>query len=94
MRSRCSTRADQDARRTAEAAGAEAKRIVERAERRRAQVEALIAEFDARRDEALRQGELASVIEEHESAARLRGRGGREGVWCPPARAADPVARP
>jgi cell division septum initiation protein DivIVA len=48
-------KADQDARRTGEAAGAKAKGIVERAERRRAQVEAVIAELDARRDGTLRE---------------------------------------
>jgi cell division septum initiation protein DivIVA len=91
--------ADQDARRTAEAAGAKAKGIVERAERRRAQVEAVIAELDARRDGALGelerlQGELASTIAEHKPGSRPRGGGGREGAERPEARVADPVAKP
>jgi cell division septum initiation protein DivIVA len=63
-------KADQDARRTGEAAAAKANGIVEQAERRRAQIEAVIAKLDARRHDTLRElkrlhGELASTIEEH-----------------------------
>jgi cell division septum initiation protein DivIVA len=88
--------ADQDARRTAEAAGAKAKGIVERAERRRAQVEAVIAELDARRDGALGelerlQGELASTIAEHKPGARGRSRG--ENGERPHAKARDAAAK-
>jgi DivIVA domain-containing protein len=74
-------KAEQDARRTGEVAGAKAKGIVEEAERRCAQIEAVIAELDARRDGTLREleqlrRELASTIGEHTSAARPHGRGG------------------
>jgi len=72
---------EQDARRTGEVAGAKAKGIVEEGERRRAQIETVIAELDARRDGTLRElerlgRELASTIGEHTSAARPHGRGG------------------
>jgi cell division septum initiation protein DivIVA len=93
-------KADQDARRTADAAGAKAKRIVEQAEGRRAQIEAVIAGLDARRDEALRemerlQGELATTIEEHRPGARPHGGGRRKGAEeLAEAKAADPVAKP
>jgi DivIVA domain-containing protein len=74
-------KADQDARRTGEVAGAKAKGIIEEAERRRAQIEAVIADLDARRDGTLRdldqlRRELASTIGEHTSSARPHGRGG------------------
>jgi cell division septum initiation protein DivIVA len=86
-------KADQDARRTGEAASAKAKGIVERAERRRAQVEAVIAELDARRDGTLRElerlhGELGSTIEEHKPGARPHGRAGGEDGERPPNAAA------
>jgi cell division septum initiation protein DivIVA len=74
-------KAEQDARRTGEVAGAKAKEIVEEAQRRCAQIEAVIAELDARRDGTLREleqlrRELASTIGQHTSAARPHGRGG------------------
>jgi DivIVA domain-containing protein len=74
-------KADHDARRTGEVAVAKAKGIVEEAEQRRAQVEAVIAELDARRDGTLREldrlrHELGSTIGEHTSAPRAHGRGG------------------
>jgi cell division septum initiation protein DivIVA len=91
--------ADQDARRTGEAAGAKAKEIVERAERRRAHVEAAIAELDARRADVLRelerlQGELGSTIGEHKHGARPPGRGGADGAERAAEKTADPVAKP
>ena len=90
---------DEDARRTGESASAKAKGIVERAERRRAQIEAVIAELDAPRDGALRelerlQGELASTIAEHKPGAGPDGRGGEEDGERAKAKAADPVAKP
>jgi cell division septum initiation protein DivIVA len=74
-------KADEDARRTGEAASAKAKGIVEEAERRRAQIEAAIAELDARRDATLRdmerlRGELASTVAEHKPGVAERGGGG------------------
>ena len=76
-------KADQDAHRTGDAARARAKMIVEEAERRRAQIEAVIAELDTRRDGTLSEldrlrGELASTIGEHTSAAPPPGRGGEK----------------
>ena len=73
-------KADEEASRTGEAAVAKAKRIVEEAERRRAQIEATIADLDTRRDGTLREldrlrGELASTIADHRSTARPHGRG-------------------
>jgi DivIVA domain-containing protein len=76
-------KADQDARRTGQAASAKAQGIIEEAERRRAQIEAVIAELDAQRDAALGElerlhGELASTIGKHQSRARPSGRGGEQ----------------
>jgi DivIVA domain-containing protein len=88
-------RADQEARRTAEAATAKAKGIVEEAERRRAQIESVIAELDARRDSALRelerlQGELASTIGKHTSRTRsTRHNGDEDSEPAAPAKAAS-----
>jgi DivIVA domain-containing protein len=93
-------KADEDARRTGEAASAKAKRVVEDGERRRAQVEAVIAELEARRDGTLQElqrlhGQLASTIEKHRSGARSRTRNDREVAEPTPAtKAADPVAKP
>lgn len=92
-------KADQDARRTGEAASAKAKGIVEEAERRRAQIEAVIAELDAHRDGTLRElerlrGELASTIGEHKSGARSHGRSGGENGERAQAKAAGAVAKP
>jgi DivIVA domain-containing protein len=89
--------ADQEARRTGEAASAKAKGIVEEAERRRAQIEAVIAELDARREDTLHelerlQGELASTIAEHKSGAHARS--GGENSERPKAKAAAAVAKP
>jgi DivIVA domain-containing protein len=92
-------KADEDARRTGETAGAKAKEIVEKAEHRRTQIEAVIAELDARRDGTLQelerlQGELASTVAQHRPGARPPGREGREGAERAKAKAADPVAKP
>jgi DivIVA domain-containing protein len=89
--------ADQEARRTGEAASAKANEIVERAERRRAQIEAAIAALDARRDDVLGelerlQGELASTVAAHQSGAR--GRSGGMAASTARAKAAAPVAKP
>jgi DivIVA domain-containing protein len=89
--------ADQEARRTGEAASAKANEIVERAERRRAQIEAAIADLDARRDDVLRElerlhGELASTIAAHKPGAR--GAAAGRVASAARAKAAGPVAKP
>lgn len=92
-------KADQDARRTGEAANANAKRVVEEGERRRAQIEAVIGDLEARRDGALQelqrlQGELASTIEQHKSGARSRKhKDGEVAERSPATKPADPVAK-
>ena len=92
-------KADQDARRSGEAANANAKRVVEEGERRRAQIEAVIGDLEARRDGALQelqrlQGELAATIEQHKSVARSRTRkDGEVAERSPATRPADPVAK-
>jgi DivIVA domain-containing protein len=92
-------KADEDARRTGEAASAKSKRVVEEGERRRAQIEAVIGELEARRDGALQElrrlhGELASTIEKHQSGARSRKRNAGEVADRTPAtKPADPVAK-
>jgi cell division septum initiation protein DivIVA len=90
-------KADQDARRTGEAAATKANGIVEQAQRRRAQIEAVIAELDARRYDTLRElerlhGMLASTIEEHKPGAH--GPSDREDGERPQAKAAAAVAEP
>ena len=92
-------KADEDARRTGEAANAKAKRVVEEGERRRAQIEAVIGDLEARRDGALQelqrlQGELASTIEQHNAGARSRERkDGEVAERSPATKPADPVAK-
>jgi DivIVA domain-containing protein len=63
-------KAEQDARKTTEAATVTARRIVEEGEARRAQIEAVIAELDARRRDTVGelerlQAALAAAIAEH-----------------------------
>jgi DivIVA domain-containing protein len=92
-------KAEQDGRRTVEAAGAKAKGIVEEAERRRAQIEAVIAELDARRDGTLRELDqlrraLASTIGEHASAPRPHTRGGETNGERTDKKSARAVAKP
>lgn len=91
-------KADQDARQTGEAASAKAKQMVEEGERRRAQIEALIGELDARREGALRElkrlhDELASMIGKYKSGAGSNRRnGGEEPARA--AKAAETVPKP
>jgi hypothetical protein len=78
-----SQEADLNARKMGETASAKARAIVEEAERRRTQIEAVIAELNARRDGTLRElerlrGQLAATIGEHTSVAHVRGRSGEE----------------
>lgn len=92
-------KADQDARRTGEVAVAKAKGIVDEAKRRRAQIEAVIAELNARRDGTLREleqlrRELASTIGEHTSAPRPPGRRGETNGERTEKKSAGAVAKP
>jgi DivIVA domain-containing protein len=73
--------AQTDGRQALEAANAEARETVEEGERRRGQVEAVIADLEVRRDDALAdlerlRGELAATITGHRQAARANGSGG------------------
>jgi DivIVA domain-containing protein len=73
--------ADADARRMAEEASAEARETVEEGERRRGQIEAVIADLDVRRDDALAdldalRSELGAAIATHRPAARANARNG------------------
>jgi DivIVA domain-containing protein len=73
--------ADADARRLVEEAGAEARETIEEGERRRGQVEAVIADLEVRRDDALSdlerlRGELGSTIAGHRQRARANGSDG------------------
>lgn len=72
-------KADTDARRTAEAARAEATETIDEGERRRAQIEAAIADLEVRRDDVLTDldrlcDELAAMIAGHRAAAAANGR--------------------
>lgn len=90
-------KADQDARRLGEESAAKARRTIEEGERRRAQIEEVIAGLDARREGTLQdmerlQGELAATIGKHKAGARPAGR--RNGVKdeAKAAKTADAVA--
>jgi DivIVA domain-containing protein len=80
---------DEDARSTREAASAKAKRTIDEVEQRRAQVEAVIAELDTRRDQTLTDmerllNELASTIDKYPSAPRPgQGNGGKGAKKAP-----------
>jgi DivIVA domain-containing protein len=92
-------KADHDAHRTGEVAVAKAKGIVEEAERRRGQIEAVIADLDARRDGTLQEldrlrRELASTIGEHSPGAHPHGRGGETNGERTDKRSARAVAEP
>jgi DivIVA domain-containing protein len=67
-------KADEEARKTEEAARARATRLVEDGERRRAQIDATVAELEGRRDDTIQQlnrlrTELSSTLGTHEPAA-------------------------
>jgi DivIVA domain-containing protein len=71
--------ADADARLTVEAAGDEARETIEAGERRRAQIEAAIADLEIRRDDALAdldrlRGELSATIAGHRPVGPANGR--------------------
>ena len=72
-------KADEDARRAHEAAHAKANQIVEEGERRRAQIEAVVSDLEAHRNDTIHElerlrGELDPIIETHRSRARPRKR--------------------
>jgi DivIVA domain-containing protein len=80
--------ADADARTTVEAAGAEARETIEEGERRRAQIEAVIADLEIRRDDALAdldrlRGELSATIAGHRPAVPANGRDGERATKEP-----------
>jgi DivIVA domain-containing protein len=73
--------ADTDARQTLDAANAAARETVDEGERRRGQIEAVIADLELRRDDALAdlerlRGELGATITGHRQAARSNGSAG------------------
>jgi hypothetical protein len=92
-------KADEDARQASETARAEAKRIVEEGERRRAQIEAVVSELETRRDGTIQEldrlrAELSSTLGTHEPDARSQKRGAdKSGEDGKPAKEADAVAK-
>jgi DivIVA domain-containing protein len=82
--------ADADARRMAEAASAQARDTIAEGERRREQIEAVIADLEVRRDDALAdlerlRGELVATIAGHRQAARADGTDGERVTTREPA---------
>jgi DivIVA domain-containing protein len=74
-------KAENEGRQSVQAAEARARRISEEGERRRAAIEAVVAELDARRDEALKElerlsGELGTTVDRHRGAERPGKRNG------------------
>jgi cell division septum initiation protein DivIVA len=92
-------KADEEARQTTEAARADVKRIVEEGERRRAQIEAVVSDLEARRDSTIQEldrlrGELSSTIGTHGSEARSNERNAdKKRDDAQPAKKADAVAK-
>ena len=92
-------KADEDAREAADVARAEAKRIVEEGERRRAQIEAVVSELEARRDRTIRQldrlrADLSSTIGTHESdGGAEKSNAGKPSDDAQTAKEADAVAK-
>ena len=77
------TKADADAQQSADKAAAHARATIEEGERRRAQIEAVIADLEVRRDDALTdldtlRKELGAAIASHRPAARSNGKQKRE----------------
>jgi DivIVA domain-containing protein len=84
--------ADADAQQVAEAAGAQANATIEEGERRRAQIESVIADLEVRRDDALSdldalRKELGAAIASHRPATRSNGKQTREAEKQPAAKA-------
>jgi DivIVA domain-containing protein len=92
-------KADKDARESADAARAEAKRIVEEGERRRAEIEAVVSELEARRDRTIHEldrlrAELSSTLGTHDFDGGTHERGAdKPGDDAQPAKEADAVAK-
>jgi DivIVA domain-containing protein len=89
-------KADADAKATADAAAAQARDTIEEGDRRRAQVESVIADLEVRRDDALAdldalRKELGATIASHRPATRANGRS-EERVAKQPA-AKEPAAK-
>jgi DivIVA domain-containing protein len=77
------TKADADAQQSADKAAAHARSTIEEGERRRAQIESVIADLEVRRDDALAdldalRKELGAAIASHRPAARANGKQARE----------------
>ena len=92
-------KADEDAREAHDVARAEAKRIVEEGERRRAQIEAVVSELEARRDRTIHEldrlrAELSSTLGTHDSDGGSHEPGADQpGDDAQPAKEADTVAK-
>ena len=76
-------KADADAQQSADKAAAHARSTIEEGERRRAQIESVIADLEVRRDDALAdldalRKELGAAIASHRPAARSNGKQARE----------------
>jgi DivIVA domain-containing protein len=85
---RTRAQADADAHVTVEAASAEARETIDEGERRRAQIEAVIADLEIRRDDALAdldrlRGELSAMIAGHRRAEPAKGRDGERATKEP-----------
>jgi DivIVA domain-containing protein len=77
------TKADADAQQSGDKAAAHARSTIEEGERRRAQIESVIADLEVRRDDALAdldalRKELGAAIASHRPAARANGKQARE----------------
>jgi DivIVA domain-containing protein len=90
--------ADADAQRLAAEAGAAARETVEEGERRRGQIEAVIADLEVRRDDALTdldqlRKELGTTIASHRQAARANGKAERGSREQEKAKEKEPAAK-
>lgn len=95
-------KADQDARRLGEESAARARRAIQEGEGRRAEIEEVISELDARRDSTLHQmerlqAELGATVGQHKRGGRSapERNGARDGDRASTsAKTPDPVAKP
>jgi hypothetical protein len=92
-------KAEEDARQVSETARTKAKHLVEEGERRRAQIETVVTELEARRDGTIQEldrlrAELSSTLGTHESDARTHKPGAdKSGDDAKTANEADAVAK-